>query len=168
MGENVMKLIMFYPIKINQHDRKIRRSSLDFVHSTSRYTYQRLVFSLCLLSSYQTTSIWKFKKIKMFRRLLTIMDSYGNLTLNFSSLLINKEMLKSKFLIYTFRLSFTGIHFKIFFRSLGPLLRRSPTGATRRRVQQRFFSYPRRSSAHRSVDWRLWEINYGGNFFTLT
>ena len=87
---------------------------------------------------------------------LKIMDSYGNLTLSSSTLLINKEMLKTKFKFLLFRLLSSGFHFQIFFfRSPAPLLRRSPVGPTRRRVRHGFVSQPRRSSPHRPADWRL-------------
>ena len=94
------------------------------------------------------------------------MDSYGNLILSCSNLLKIKEMLKTKLKFLLFRPS-SGFHFKIFFRSAAPLLRPSPVGAIRCRVSQGIVSQPRRSSPHRPVDWRLWEIKYVRPFFDL-
>ena len=46
-GQSVEKI--FFPIKRNQNGRKIRRSSLDFVHSTSR-NFLNGQFSVCVES----------------------------------------------------------------------------------------------------------------------
>ena len=150
-----------YPIK-SQKLSKFRIPSFDFIHSTSRYLLNGQ-FSVRLDSLLFTY----FKSVQaILLTLLTIMDSYGNLILSCSNLLKIKEMLKTKFKFVLFRPS-SGFHFKIFFRSAAPLLRPSPVGAIRCRVSQGIVSQPRRSSPHRPVDWRLWEINYVRPFFDL-
>ena len=150
-----------YPIK-SQKLSIFRIPFFDFIHSTSRYLLNGQ-FSVRLDSLLFTY----FKSVQaILLTLLTIMDSYGNLILSCSNLLKIKEMLKTKFKFLLFRPS-SGFHFKIFFRSAAPLLRPSPVGAIRCRVSQGIVSQPRRSSPHRPVDWRLWEINYGRPFFDL-
>ena len=150
-----------YPIN-SQKLSKFRIPSFDFIHSTSRYLLNGQ-FSV-RLDSLLFTYFKNFQAILLTH--LTIMDSYGNLILSCSNLLKIKEMLKTKFKFLLFRPS-SGLHFKILFRSAVPLLRPSPVGAIRCRVSQGIVSQPRRSSPHRPVDWRLWEINYGRPFFDL-
>ena len=150
-----------YPIN-SQKLSKFRIPSFDFIHSTSRYLLNGQ-FSVRLHSLLFTY----FKSVQaILLTLLTIMDNSGNLIISCSNLLKIKEILITKFKFLLFRPS-SGFHFKIFFRSAAPLLRPSPVGAIRCRVSQGIVSQPRRSSPHRPVDWRLWEINYGRPFFDL-
>ena len=150
-----------YPIN-SQKLSKFRIPSFDFIHSTSRYLLNGQ-FSVRLHSLLFTY----FKSVQaILLTLLTIMDNSGNLIISCSNLLKIKEILITKFKFLLFRPS-SGFHFKILFRSAVPLLRPSPVGAIRCRVSQGIVSQPRRSSPHRPVDWRLWEINYGRPFFDL-